>query len=280
MTELTADQEMLRETTARFLAAEVPVDKIRGLRADAAGFDLDFWRRGAELGWTSLLVSEADGGGSVSGSALADLCMIAHEFGARAAPGPLVATNVVAAALSAAGEERFAPVLESLLSGASVASWCHAEPSSQAGPRQVALRCPAEGGDVVLNGVKRPVEAAGQADYLLVTGRAAEGLTQVLVPVDTAGVSTEPMRTIDLTRRFSVVRFNEVRLPASAVVGELGGAAAQIERQAQLAAVLGNAEAVGALQAAFDMTGRTRRARRDPTAVCRGRARAGRAGSG
>jgi len=76
----------------------------------------------------------------------------------------------------------------------------------------------------------------------------------VLVPADAAGVSIEPMHSVDLTRRFFVVRFDEVRVPASAVVGDVGGAAEQVERQLQIAAVTHNAEAIGAMQTAFDMT--------------------------
>src|SRR5206468_251528 len=97
------DQEFFRETTAKFLAAYAPVDELRRRRHDAVGFDLDYWRRGAELGWTSLLVSEEHGGGSISGNGVVDLTLIAHEFGHAAAPGPLVPTNIVAAALSDAG---------------------------------------------------------------------------------------------------------------------------------------------------------------------------------
>ena len=42
------------------------------LRDDPIGFDPAYWRRGAELGWTSLLVSEEHGGGTISDAGLAD----------------------------------------------------------------------------------------------------------------------------------------------------------------------------------------------------------------
>jgi alkylation response protein AidB-like acyl-CoA dehydrogenase len=108
----------------------------------------------------------------------------------------------------------------------------------------------------VVNGVTRPVESAAQAKYLLVTGRggAAEGPTQVLVPADAPGVSIAPMDTVDLTRRFSAVTFDGVRVPADRVVGEVGGAGDDVEHQLRLAVVISCAEAVGAMQAAFDMT--------------------------
>ncbi len=252
--QLTSDQENFRETTARFLTGRVPIEQVRRLRDDPAGFDPEFWRQGAELGWTSLLVSEENGGGTISDSGLVDLTVLAHEFGVRAAPGPLVPTNVVAAALSGVGGPAHAAVLASVLAGETTASWAYGEaaPHDRLGDVQLEVRV--EGGEVVLNGVKRPVESAAQAARLLVTGRAPEGLTQVLVPTDAPGVSVEPMRTVDLTRRFGVVRFDDVRLPLDAVVGEVGGAADQVERQLQLAIVIMNAEAIGAMQAAFEMT--------------------------
>src|SRR5205085_9327020 len=60
--------------------------------------------------------------------------------------------------------------------------------------------------------------------------------------------------SVDLTRRFAVARFDDVRVPASALVGALGDAATQVERQVQLGLACQNAETVGAMQRAFDMT--------------------------
>ncbi len=121
---LSSEQEFFQETTARFLSEYVPVSELRRLRDDPGGFDGEYWRRGAELGWTSLLVSEAHGGGSISGRGLVDLSLIAFEFGRHAAPGPLAATNVVAAALSEAGGHGREEVVSDLVSGTSIATWC------------------------------------------------------------------------------------------------------------------------------------------------------------
>lgn len=251
--QLSSDQEFFRETTAKFLSDQAPVDVLRRLRDDPAGYDADYWRRGAELGWTSLLVSEERGGGNISGNGIVDLALVAHEFGAHAAPGPLIATSIVAAALSdEAAADPHADVLAGLLDGSVIATWCLDEPQRR--PLDIALDVRRDGSDVVLNGVKRPVEAANQADYLLVTGRTGEGLTQVLVPADAAGVDITPMQSVDLTRRFGAVSFTDVRLPHDAVVGEMSAAGAQVEHQLHLALALLNAESVGAMQTAFDMT--------------------------
>jgi alkylation response protein AidB-like acyl-CoA dehydrogenase len=251
---LSSDQELFRETTGKLLDELVPVGELRRLRDDPDGFDGGYWRRGADLGWTSLLVGEQHGGGSISGEGLVDLALVAYEFGRHAAPGPLAVTNIVAATLDESGGDGFDDVIKELLSGESVATWCLAEPPPNDGLGQVHLDVRLNGDEAVLNGVKRPVESGGRAGYLLVTGRTGPGLTQVLVPATTAGVSVSPMHSVDVTRRFSVVTFDDVRVPMDHVIGEAGAATGQVERQLGRAVAIGCAEAVGAMQTAFDMT--------------------------
>jgi alkylation response protein AidB-like acyl-CoA dehydrogenase len=249
--EPSSDQEFFRDTTARFLKEQVPPSALRDLRNEAMGYVGDYWRRGAELGWTSLLVDETHGGGSISGDSVSDLALLAYEFGRNAAPGPLMSTNVAAKALGSA--DGHTDLLAGLLDGSSVITWGWEEGPRRA-YRTIATTIIADGSDVVVNGLKRPVEAAASASHVLVTGRTGEGLSQVLVPVDAPGVSIEPMGTVDLTRRFAAVRCDDVRLPAAALVGDLGRAGDDVERQLQIALVILNAEAVGAMQTAFEMT--------------------------
>ena len=247
---LSEDQEFFRQTTDRFLTEQVPPDILRQLRRDPIGYDPAYWRRGAELGWTSLLVSEEHGGGTISDSGLTDAGLVAYEFGRHAAPGPLAVVNVVAATLS---ELHAAPdVLAGLLSGESIATWCAPPFGSRRWEPTVDVR--RDGTDLVLDGEARIVESAGQAAHLLVTCNDEAGVTQVLVPATTPGVTTAPMETVDLTRRFGRVTFDAVRVPAAAAVGPAGDARAQVHRQFELLIVLLNAESVGAMQAAFDMT--------------------------
>jgi alkylation response protein AidB-like acyl-CoA dehydrogenase len=252
--DLSDDQEFFRDTTGRFLGDQAPVDELRRLRDDPDGFDATYWQRGAELGWTSLLVSEDRGGGSISGDGVVDLTLVAYEFGAHAAPGPLLPVNLVAGALSEADEGRHDDLLTGLLAGTSIASWAFAEPRPNDRLGAIGTEIRVDGSHVVVTGAKRPVESAGRASHLVVTGRTGDGLTQVLVPTDAAGVTITPLQTVDLTRRFSDVVLDEVRVPAEHLLGEPGSAAELVERQLQLAVVIGCAEAVGAMQVAFDMT--------------------------
>jgi alkylation response protein AidB-like acyl-CoA dehydrogenase len=252
--ELTEDQSFFRDTTRKFLHAEAPITVVRGLHESEHGFERAWWRRAAELGWTSLLVSEVSGGGSLSGRPLADAAIVAEELGRSVAPGPFLPVNVVASALSSAGNDAHADTLAGLLSGEAIATWAFAEPGSRWDVAGVASTAEVQGDEIVLSGVKRYVEAAAAADHLLVTARTGDGLTQVLVPVGTAGVTVVPSQSLDLVRRFGEVRLNGVRLPRSAVVGEVGDAANEVERQLEIALVLQCAETVGGLDRVFNFT--------------------------
>jgi alkylation response protein AidB-like acyl-CoA dehydrogenase len=250
--DLETDLEFFRETTAKFLDQFAPPAEIRRLRGDVEGFERDYWSRGAELGWTSLLVPADAGGGSISGHGIIDLGVIAHEFGMHAAPGPLLPVNVVAAALSRRDPAH--PLVGALLSGDAIASWAYTEPAPNDGLGRVDLEIHVEGAEVVLSGVKAPVEAAASSSHLLVSGRTGDGLTQVLVPTDVPGITLTPLKSVDLTRRFSMVRFDGVRVPRDALIGEVGGSGPDVERQLLQAVLVLAAEGVGAMQRAFQMT--------------------------
>ena len=253
--DLTPDQELLRDTTRKFLQTTVPLTEVRALAENPDGFDRAWWRRGAELGWTSLLVDERRGGGSVSEAGLRDLALVAEEMGAMVSPGPLLATNVVAQTLSReASEELASDVLPGLLSGHSVAAWCVAEPGRDITAYGMTMRARRDGADFILDGVKGPVEAGGQADWFLVTATASEGLSQFLVPSSAPGLRITPLHGLDLVRRHAEIGFDGVRVPSSAVVGVLGGAAQSLEAQLQTVLVVQCAEMVGATDRVFDFT--------------------------
>jgi alkylation response protein AidB-like acyl-CoA dehydrogenase len=255
-TELTSDQEFFQETTRKFLEAECPITAVRALRESTEGFERGYWSQGCELGWTSLLVSEEAGGGSISGSGVIDLSLVAYEFGRHAAPGPLLATNVVAAALSdGAGTDEQRAVLAGLLAGDVVASWAWSgkRPDDRLG--STAVTATKSGDAWRLSGEARPVEAGAQADWLLVTAKTGEGgLLQFLVPASIDGLTVKQLGGIDLTRRYASARFDDVAVPASAAVGEPIGAAEAVERQLELALVIQTAETVGTMERALEMT--------------------------
>lgn len=248
-----ADQVLFRDTTASFLDVESTPNAVRARRGDPVGHSVEYWRQGTELGWTSLLTHERHGGGAIGDHGLVDLTLVAHEFGRHAAPGPLVPTNVVAALLSHRGDG-VDDAVAALMAGESTAAWCFAEPPPHDRIGDIGLTIVEDGDDLVIDGIKRPIEAAGSADWLLVTGRTGDGITNVLVPASAPGITIRPLTSTDLTRRFATVEFRGVRVARTSVVGTIGGGADDAEWGLRLALALVAAETVGAMQTAFDMT--------------------------
>ena len=108
-------------------------------------------------------------------------------------------------------------MLPGLLSGARAAAWCGARP---VGGRP-------DGGGFTPGTCS--VEAGAQADHLLVAVEHEGAHSQVLVPAGAAGLTVTPLSGLDLVRRFAEVRFDDVAVPADAVVGPAGDAAAEVE---------------------------------------------------
>ena len=258
MFERSPDQELFEDTTRRFLESACPLEGRRALAGTKSGYEPEYWRNGAELGWTSLLVSEESGGGSVSGHPILDLALVAYQFGLHAAPGPLLSTNLAAAALSRSGPGGHpgSSVLAELLSGGTVAGWAWAEPSPADGLGTVQTRVrQGDNGAFVVSGTKGPVEAGPEATWFVVVARAEDGgLRQLLVPADAAGVGVVGLESLDMTRRFSRLYLDDVVVPPEAMLGGSADATAAVEALVEAGVVVLLAETVGAMQWAFDTT--------------------------
>src|SRR6187397_1823525 len=124
---LNEDQDLFHETTVRLIESELPIERTRALHDDPVALDRVWLRSAAELGWFTMLVPEAAGGGSVSGNGLIDATLIAEEIGRFVQPGPFIPMNVVAAAIAANGTEtQRQQFLPGIVSGDTVASWAFA----------------------------------------------------------------------------------------------------------------------------------------------------------
>jgi alkylation response protein AidB-like acyl-CoA dehydrogenase len=248
------EQRLLLETTRRFLANKVPLTVVRELAGTDLGFARDWWKQVGHLGWTSFLVDETHGGIAAEGFDLVGLVLITAEVGRLVAPGPLVPVNLVAAALSNGGTERQRKEhLPGLMAGEQTAGWCVAEPGAPYGAAGVRLQATRTETGLVLNGVKSPVEAAPFADVFLVTARLDDALAQILVPADAAGITINPLDSLDVVRRFGEVIFSDVTVPLDAEVPH-ASVADELERQLEIAAILHCAEMVGAADRVFEFS--------------------------
>jgi alkylation response protein AidB-like acyl-CoA dehydrogenase len=253
--DLTADQRLLQSATAEFLEKSSPVTAARALHDAGRSFDRETWRRGAELGWASLIVGEELGGGSVSGEGLVDAAIIAEQFGRLAAPGPFLVVNVVAAALAeATNAGEHAALIRRLLAGEAIGTWACCAPGRGWDPVAGAVEAAPDGDGYRLAGVHERVEAAADADVFLVLARTPGGLAQFVVPGDAEGLSVSGLTSLDLTRGFGRVSYDGVRVARAALVGTDGEAEAAVERQFQIAVVLQCAELTGVVEKVLEFT--------------------------
>jgi alkylation response protein AidB-like acyl-CoA dehydrogenase len=255
--ELSDDQELFRETTARFIDARCPIPRVRELADGVVAHDPGLLGESGELGWFALFVPEEHGGGTVSGSAVRDAVIVAEERGRFVQPGPFVATNVVAFALARDGSaQQQAAQLPGLATGERTASWAFTGRNGV--PDIGAVRATVTGDVYTLDGVAGLVPEGPSADVFLVSASGGAddgaGVTQFLVDADAPGVTVTRLEGLDLTRRFADVRFDAVSVPASAVVGAPGSAQASVDAQLDVAVALTVAGSIGAMRQLAEIT--------------------------
>ena len=257
MTEVASPERLLfASTTQSFLEKEAPLSRLRELHAAGTAFEPDWWRRAAALGWTSLLVPEELGGGSVSGGVsggVADLALVAELAGRTVAPGPLHPVSTVLAGLVEAPQNHEATI-ESLVSGEVVGSWAVYEPGKPWSPLDAAVTATRTDTGYRIDGVKDRVEAGAESAVLLVVAQCDGTVRQFLVPTDVPGVRIEAQRSVDLVKSYARVGFDGVDVDDSAAVGSAEQTPALIARQAQIAQVLQCAEVVGILDTVLAFT--------------------------
>ena len=251
---ITDDQRMLVDASARLMADTCPLERVREKAYEDGTFAAAYRRQAAELGWYSMLVPEALGGGTISGNGVLDAALIAYQRGRLLQPGPFVGTNVVAYGLAVAGtQEQRAEVLPALMAGRVSASWVVTDsPGAPAMDGVVSVTPTGEG--YRLSGDATFVEDPGADGWFLITSAGPDGPGILLVRADEPGLRVEPLGSLDLTRRFVTVHLDALDVPASALVENGGAAADLIDSLLALACVLTTSESVGAMDYELGIT--------------------------
>jgi alkylation response protein AidB-like acyl-CoA dehydrogenase len=198
--DLTEDQREIKGVARELLAARSPFAKVREA-AEAAQYDAALWREIVGLGWPGIAVAEQYGG---QGLGAVELAVLLEELGYACAATPFMATAVAAAAIQAGGSdeqrERWLPGLASGELSAGV-------------------------------GIPELVADGHDADVVVLIDD--DGARLVASP------DSQPLVTIDPTRRFATVRADGEPLAAD-VADHVRAAVA--------------AELVGVCQRALEMT--------------------------
>ncbi|MBX9643253.1 MAG: acyl-CoA/acyl-ACP dehydrogenase [Novosphingobium sp.] len=255
----TEDQAMLADTARQFMAEEGNIAKqLRHYRDMNCkdGFGHALWKQFAELGFTGILVSEADGG---LGVGHVEAGIVLEEVGRNLTPSPFLTSSVMAAtALGAASDELRGRYLPGLLAGDSVFAVAIDEGPKHR-PERIATKAERAGNGFKLSGAKCFVVQGGSADMLVVAARTAgsdeddAGITLFAVPKDAAGLSVENARLVDSSQA-AHVKLDGVQLDADAVIGEVDGGRDVLNRVVRAGRVGAAAESVGVAQGSFDMT--------------------------
>lgn len=191
-------------------------------------FPRDVLEAAGELGLGGIYVRE-----DVGGTALAreDAAAILEEL---AMGDPTIAAyisihNMMAWMIDAYGTEaQRTDWLPRLVTMTHLGAYCLTEPGAGSDAAAIATSAIADGDEFVLTGVKQFISGGGEAAVYVVMARTGEpgvrGITAFLVPGDAAGLSFGPNEkkmgwNAQPTRQ---VIFDEVRVPASAVLGGIG----------------------------------------------------------
>lgn len=252
---LNDEQTMLRDTARDFVAEAAPVAHLRALRDanDPAGFSRDLWKQFAEMGFTGILIPEADGG---LGLGHVETGVVLEEIGRNLSPSPFLTTAVaaVAALNGSAQRERWFP---GILSGETVAALAIDERAKHGDA--IAMTAERSGNGFRLSGAKQFVTHGHVADLLLVAARTAgspgdeAGVTLFAVPKDAAGLSADPQRLTDASLAARLT-FDGVEVDADAVIGEVDGGRTVLNRLLNAGRTGAAAEMLGVGGGAIDMT--------------------------
>lgn len=244
--DLTDEQQAIKSTAHDFLASRFKSERVREIADSDDGFDARGWKEMAELGWAGLALPEEWGGQDLG---TVELAILFEEMGYALAPSPLLSNTIAGLALSRCGSddqrERYLRPLATGDKRGVPAIW---DAGSAAVPGEYTLSAESDGDDLVLSGEKILVPDAASADFFLVA--TADGRRHI-VEAGAAGLTVVPETSLDLTRRFSSLRLDGVRVAAA---DSLPGADADYWPVFHRVCVMLAAESTGVAQRALEMS--------------------------
>ncbi|MBC3935417.1 acyl-CoA dehydrogenase family protein [Undibacterium sp. CY7W] len=248
------EQIQFADALRRWANQDYQFEQRKHIIQSASGTSDHAWAALTELGALALPVPEDQGG--FNGSAV-DMLVLMQELGRALVVEPYFAT-VFAAEFLKLAKAHF-DILEQVATGQTklAAALYEAQSRHEAYDIKTTFTPSADG--YVLNGKKTVVIHGAQADHLIVSARAggdqfaAKGIMLFLVDARSAGVNRRDYRTLD-GMRAADISFEQVQLPAIALLGREDGGADLLDAALDYGTTLLCAEAVGIMEATIAAT--------------------------
>ncbi|MEN5144839.1 acyl-CoA dehydrogenase family protein [Brevundimonas diminuta] len=256
---LSEEQLAIAESARAFLDEHGSSARLRAAIESPEGWDAGQWRAMAhEMGWLGVAAPERFGGSDLG---LVELAILHEEVG-RTLTAPLLFPTLglaLPALMSAGCEARQAEYLPRLIDGDIRAAVCLTGASGAPVPADVAIRLEADEKGWRLDGAAEFVLMGHAANLLVVVARTEgskgwDGLSLLTMAADTPGIIVERLTSLDLTRPFSRVRFDQVRVSDDALLGAPGQAADAVRRMLAIGAVMLAAEQLGGAERSLEIT--------------------------
>lgn len=257
--ELTNRQKQIRLAAKEFAEGEFPGKAEECDRNES--FDWDIWRKACELGFVAVYIKKEYGG---LGMGLLEACLILEEF-TVVDPGlaiAILATDLGSEAISLFGtEEQKKKYLPPLAKGKAIMGYALTEPdagSDLAATRTTAVR---EGDEYVINGSKMFITNGSLGNYFLCFAQTDPDNPDVhkrhsMIMIER---EREGFRSNHLTGKLGIrasdtaeLSFNNVRVPCSNLIGELGNGFMQAMHVFNKTRTVTAAQAVGIARSALE----------------------------
>ncbi|MSQ69415.1 MAG: acyl-CoA dehydrogenase [Gammaproteobacteria bacterium] len=233
MFELTEEQRMLRDLVAKFVDQKLMPLEPQVLAREARGGEVGLTEEESapllaqcrELGLWGLDVPESYGGANLPNVAL---MAVNEELGRTCVPFTFPPDSPNLHMLMAvADDEQKENYLKPYAAGTAHSAIAISEPGAGADPAGMITRATQDGADWVINGRKIWISRIAKADFTIVMARTGEGsrqagITAFIVERDTPGLIIErEIRMLGGQRTYEVV-FDNCRVPARQILGQLG----------------------------------------------------------
>jgi len=230
-TELTADELALQSEVREFLAAELPPGSHEPGLGMSARHDKPFSKKMAERGWVGMALPKEWGG---SNKTAVDRFIVVEEMLRWGAPvgyhwvADRQTGNIIHKFGTDEQRERFLP---SICRGELGFSIGMSEPDSGSDLASVSTRAERDDGGWIVNGTKIWTSSAHQNDWFICLlrthpledgGNKREGLSQMLIDLQSPGLEIGPIPFLNGEHHFNEVHFNDVFVPDENVVGQPG----------------------------------------------------------